>query len=113
MISFEVFRQLELKVAKITSAERISGSDKLVKLSLDIGAEPRTIVAGISKRYEPETLVGREIVIVVNLEPKKFIIKSESGDFELESQGMLLAANDDGPVLLTPDREVPPGSLIS
>lgn len=65
----------------------------------------RQIVAGIGKVYESETLVGKEIVVVANLEPRKLM--------ELESNGMLLAANDGGPVLLTTDREVPPGAPIS
>lgn len=98
-----ILKKIELKVGKILAAERVEGSDKLVKLSVDIG-EVRQIIAGISKFYEPEVLVGRQVVVVANLEPRMLM--------GLESQGMLLAADDDGPVLLTLDKEVKPGSEI-
>lgn len=96
-------------VGRIVSAEKVEGSEKLLKLRVDLGEADlpagRQIVAGIGKVYESETLVGKEIVVVANLEPRKLM--------ELESNGMLLAANDGGPVLLTTDREVPPGAPIS
>lgn len=113
MISFEAFKELEIKIVKVTGAERIPGSDKLIKIAVNAGSESRTIIAGIGKKYDPECLIGREVAIVANLEPKKFTIKSDFGENEFESQGMLLAANDGGPVLLMPDREVPPGSIVS
>ncbi len=106
MVNFEQFKEIELKVAKVLEAERVEGSEKLLKLKVDLGEpEPRQILAGVGKVYSPEEMVGREIIVVANLEPRMLM--------GLESQGMLLAANDDGPVLLRPDREVPPGSLIS
>jgi methionyl-tRNA synthetase len=106
MVKFEQFKEIELKVAKVLEAERVDGSDKLLKLKIDLGEEnPRQLVAGIGKVYSPEEVVGREIIVVANLEPRLLM--------GLESQGMLLAANDGGPVLLRPDREVPPGSAIS
>ncbi len=106
MVKFEQFKEVELKVAKVLEAERVEGSDKLLKLKIDIGEEnPRQLVAGIGKIYSPEDMIGREIIVVANLEPRMLL--------GLESQGMLLAANDGGPVLLRPDREVPPGSPIS
>ena len=87
------------------SAERVEGSDKLLKLQVDVGAESRQIVAGIGKQYAPEQIVGRQIVIVANLEPRKLM--------GLESQGMLLAASDEqGPVILMPEHEVPPGAEV-
>lgn len=109
MVSFEKFKELELKIGKVTEAERIEGSDKLLKLKVDFG-EPdlpagRQVLAGIGKVYSPEEMIGREIVVVANLEPRMLM--------GLESQGMLLAASDGGPVLLKPDREVPPGSSVS
>lgn len=105
MISFDQFKEVELRVTKILSAERVEGSDKLLRLQVSLGEEERQIVAGIGKRYDPDQLVGREIVIVANLEPRKLM--------GLESQGMLLAADSsEGPVLLQPDREVSPGSMI-
>ncbi len=107
MITYDDFKKAELVVAKVIAAERVPDSEKLIKLILDVGAEQRQIVAGIGKQYEPEQLVGREIVIVANLEPRMLM--------GLESQGMLLAAHDEngGAVLLAPDREVPVGSQIS
>ena len=106
MITYEDFKKVELKVAKILSAERIEGSDKLIKLSLDLGNEQRQIVAGIGKVYEPESLAGLEIVIVTNLEPRMLM--------GVESNGMLLAASsgDGEPVLIIPQKETPPGAEI-
>jgi len=105
IITFDDFKKLDLRVAKILSAEKVEGSDKLLKLEIDLGNEIRQIVAGIGKNYSPEKLVGREIIVVANLEPRKLM--------GFESQGMLLAANDEsGPVLLEPDKEVSPGVLV-
>ncbi len=104
MIVFDDFKKIELRIAKITAAERVAGSEKLLKLSIEC-PEPRQLVAGIGKAYEPEALVGREIVVVANLEPRMLM--------GFESQGMLLAANaEGGPVLLAPEKEVPPGTEI-
>lgn len=112
MISFEEFQNVELKVGKIMEATRVEGSDKLLKLAVDLhemdeGGAPvlRPIVAGIGKAYEPEALIGREIVVVANLAHRVLM--------GLESQGMLLAASDEnGPVLLMPDHEVLPGARV-
>ncbi|MDO8516274.1 MAG: methionine--tRNA ligase subunit beta [bacterium] len=112
MINYEHFSQVELRTAKVLSAERVEGSDKLLKLQLDLGEKseagesmPLQIIAGIGKAYEPEALIGKSIVIVANLEPRALL--------GLTSNGMLLAASgEDGPVLLVPDREIPPGSKI-
>jgi len=105
MISFEEFQKIELKVAKIIEAEKIEKSEKLLKLIVDLGDEKRQLVAGIAKYYKPEDLIGKEIVVVVNLEPKKLM--------GIESQGMLLAANVNGePVILIPEKEVPPGTKV-
>jgi len=105
MINFEEFQKIELRVAKIIKAEKVEGSEKLLKFEIDLGAEKRQLIAGIAQFYQPEDLIGREIVVVVNLEPRTI--------FGLESRGMLLAADDDGgPVLLKPDKEVPPGTKI-
>ncbi|MBU6141701.1 methionine--tRNA ligase subunit beta [Patescibacteria group bacterium] len=111
-IPFSDFEKVELRVAKILAAERVEGSSKLLKLSLDAGDKdeagtsvPRQVLAGIGKVYDPAAIVGREIVIVANLEPRMLM--------GLESNGMLLAASDDtGPVFLMPERETPPGSAI-
>src|SRR3989344_3442190 len=105
MISYDEFKKVDLRVAKILTAERVPSSDKLIKLQVSLGEEKRQIIAGIGKAYEPENLLGREIVIVANLEPRALM--------GLESQGMLLAADNDGkPVLLAPDAEVSPGSIV-
>ncbi len=113
-MTIDEFRKVELQVGKVLSAERVEGSEKLVKLMVDLGekdeageAKPRQILAGVGKAYEPETLVGREIVVVANLEPRKMM--------GLESNGMLLAANDieGNPVILAVEHEVPPGAIIS
>ena len=104
-INFEEFQKIDLRVGKIIEAERIEGADKLLKLKVDLGEEKRQLVAGIAKFYQSEDLIGKEIVVVANLEPK--ILRG------IESQGMLLAADVEGkPVLLKPDQEVPPGTKI-
>ena len=103
-ISFDDFKKLDLRAARILTAERIEGSDKLVRLAIDAGEGTRTLIAGIGKAYDPALLAGREIVVVANLEPRTIM--------GIESNGMLLAANDNGPVLLAPDRDVPPGTEI-
>lgn len=99
---------MELRVATVTAAERVEGSEKLLKLQLDLGElGARQIVAGVGKAYEPEQLVNTQIIIVANLEPRALM--------GLESNGMLLAARDgEGvPVLLRPERPVPAGSKIN
>ena len=105
MITFEDFKKLEIKIGKILSAEKIPEADKLIKLEIDLGTEKRQVVAGIAQFYEPDYLIGKEIPVVVNLETKK--LKG------VESQGMILAASVEGtPVLLCPEKEVPPGSIV-
>lgn len=105
MITYDEFKKVELRIAKIIEAEEVPGAEKLLKLQIDLGAEKRQIVAGIKKCYQAKDLVGKEIVVVVNLEPRMVM--------GIESNGMLLAASDDsGPVLLRPDKDVLPGSGI-
>lgn len=105
-IPFDDFAKLDLRVAKIMSAERIEGTDKLLRVELALGTEYRQIVAGIGTVYAPDQLIGKEIILVANLAPRT--IKG------IESQGMLLAASGpDGPVLLVPEKEVPPGAKVS
>lgn len=108
VIPYADFENIELRVARVLSAERVPNSEKILKLRVDLGGEPpaeRQIIAGIGKHYEPTALVGRAIVVVANLEPRMLM--------GLESQGMLLAADcAHEPVLLMPDREVPPGAII-
>jgi methionyl-tRNA synthetase len=85
-ITIEEFQKIQLKTAKVLTAERVPRSEKLIKLQVDLGAEQRQVVAGVGKKYEPEQLVGRTIVIVANLKPAKLM--------GIESQGMVLAAGD-------------------
>jgi methionine--tRNA ligase beta chain len=107
-IKFEDFAKLEIRIGKILSAEKVEGSNKLLKLQVDFGGElssPRQILAGIAKFYEPESLLGKLCPFAFNLEPK-----SLGG---LESQGMILCpSGENGPVLLHPDKDVPPGCLV-
>lgn len=106
MITYEDFKRLELKVAKVLSAEPVPGANKLLKLSIDLGGEQRQIVAGIAVAYQPEALVGKTIIVVANLAPAR--IRG------VESNGMLLAAvQGDQMALVTVDREIPPGSPVS
>jgi methionyl-tRNA synthetase len=105
LIGIEDFGKVQLRVGKIVAAERVEKSDKLVKLKVDIGTETRQIVAGIGKHYSPEQLLDRQIVIVANLKPAKLM--------GVESQGMLLAASSgDTLAIVTPEREIAPGSKV-
>lgn len=105
ILSFDDFKKLDLRVGKILKAEKIEGSEKLLKLEVDLGLEKRQLVAGIALQYPAEELINREIIVVANLEPRK--IK------DIESQGMLLAADDEqGPILLMPDKETLPGTPV-
>jgi methionyl-tRNA synthetase len=105
-LTAEEFGQVELRVATVVEAEAVPKSKKLVKLRVDLGGEKRTVVAGILQDYAPEILVGRQVILVANLKPATLM--------GVTSQGMVLAA--EGPdgriVLLQPDREVPPGSIV-
>jgi methionyl-tRNA synthetase len=106
-IAYDDFAKLELRIAKVLAAEKVPKADKLVKLSIDAGdPEPRTIVAGIALRYEPQDLVGKRIVLLANLAPRTLR--------GIESRGMLLAATHDGrPCVLTVEDDVPPGTRVS
>lgn len=104
-IPFNIFTQLDLRIGTITMAEAIESADKLLRLEVDIGEEKRQLVAGIRSAYAPDELVGKQIVVVANLEPR--VLKG------VESQGMLLCADGaEGPVLLAPERDVPTGAII-
>lgn len=104
-INFEDFKKLDIKIGKITAAEKIENSDKLLKLEVDFGGEKMQIVSGIAEFYTPESLIGKEAPFVVNMEPR--VLRG------VESRGMILAASVDGrAVILRPDEEVPPGSIV-
>ena len=104
-ITIDDFMKVQLKAAKVLAAERVPKSDKLLKLQVSLGAEQRQIVAGIGKKYEPEALVGKTIVIVANLKPAKLM--------GIESQGMVLAAGDsEVRGLATFAEDVEPGTKV-
>jgi len=107
LISIEEFARLDLRVAKVLAAERVEGTDKLLKLDVDLGTEKRQVVAGIAKHYTPEDLVGKQIVVVANLKPARLR--------GVVSQGMLLAGSTPDTsqlAVVTTDRELPLGSKV-
>src|SRR4029077_9813083 len=102
-ISINDFAKLDLRVAKVLDAKLVEGSDKLLQLTLDLGAEQRNVFSGIRSAYDPATLIGRQVVMIANLEPRKMRFGV--------SQGMVLCASgDDGPevFLLSPDSGATP-----
>ncbi len=117
MISFEDFKKVEIKIGKIVSAERVEGSEKLLKIMFDFGViSPETpevpaapqlvqILSGIAASYNPEDLIGKQVPVVVNLEPREMMGQMSNGM-------MLCAILDDKPVLMHPDKEVLPGSVV-
>jgi methionyl-tRNA synthetase len=107
-ITFEEFKKLELKVGEIRSAEEIVGADKLYKIKVDLGGEEREVVAGIKKFYSIESLIGKKIAVLANLEPR--VIRG------VTSFGMLLAASNEDKTdlsILMLDHDLPSGSKIS
>jgi methionyl-tRNA synthetase len=106
VITIDDFKKIDLRIARIKAAEAVPGTSKLVKLIVDLGTEERQIVAGIGSAYQPATLIGKEVVVVANLQPAK--IRG------VESSGMLLAAVDGTRIaLVVPDQEVQPGTPVS
>jgi methionyl-tRNA synthetase len=107
-ITIDDFAKLDLRVAEVLSAERVAGADKLLQLRVNLGTEERTVLAGVALAYAPETLVGRKIVLIANLAPRK--IRG------VVSHGMILAADageeNGGVAILSPDKDVAPGSRV-
>ena len=104
-IAIEDFSKVQMRVGQIIEAEKIPNSRKLLRLRVDIGSEVRQVVAGIAEAYDPASLVNRKIVLVANLKPVKLM--------GVESNGMVVAASDEGkPVLATFTEEVPNGTLL-
>jgi methionyl-tRNA synthetase len=105
-ISIDDFMKIDLRVARIVSAERVPNSKKLMKLEIDLGSERRTLVAGIAEAYDADALVGRHVAIVANLKPAKLM--------GIESNGMVLAASPDGgkPILVSFDTPPAPGTRV-
>ena len=105
IVTIDDFKKIELKIARILSAEKIQDADKLLRLEIDLGSEKRQIVSGIAQSYTPEQLIGKQIVVISNLQPRT--LKG------VESNGMLLAGQDENGIsLLIPDRELPDGTGI-
>jgi methionyl-tRNA synthetase len=106
MINFDEFMKVDLRVAKVINAKDIPEADKLIKVTVDLGNEERTIFAGIKGFYNPEELIGKNIVVVANLEPRKMRFGV--------SEGMLLAAGDDdeGVFLISPDEGSSAGQKV-
>jgi methionyl-tRNA synthetase len=105
LLGIEEFARWQLRVARVIAAEAHPKADRLLKIRVDLGTEERQLVAGIASQYTPEELIGKHIIVVANLKPAR--LRGEV------SEGMLLAASS-GEIIsvLTPDREVPPGSVI-
>ncbi len=106
-IEYEDFRKVDLRVGKVVKAEPVPGSKKLIKLIVDLGGEERQILAGLAKWYKPEDFVGKYVIVVANLKPKRMA--------GMVSQGMILAApcsGEEKPVLLTVEEPVKPGSQV-
>jgi methionine--tRNA ligase beta chain len=104
-INFEEFKKMRIRIGLIVEAERVEGTDKLLRLQVDFGDENRQIVSGIAEFYKPEQLIGKEFPFIVNLEPR--VIRG------VESQGMILAiSNGENIVLLKPQKKVPAGSNV-
>lgn len=106
IISLDDLQKIEIRIGAVESAERVEGSEKLLKLQLDFGEfGKRQILSGIGPWFSPDSLVGKQVPVIVNLEPRKML--------GLESQGMLMATDGEtGPVLLHPASKVLNGSLL-
>lgn len=113
MINFDDFNKLDIRIGTILEAEKVEGTNKLLKLLVDIGKDPltdsgqdkRTLVAGIAETYQPEDIIGKQLPILINLEPKKLR--------GIESNGMILAVDVDGKAtLIHPDKQVSSGAKI-
>lgn len=105
-IDLDTFKRIDLRVGLVKHAERVPGSEKLIRLVVDLGElGNRQIIAGLAKWYKPEDFVGKYIVVVANMKPRKMM--------GYESQGMLLATDTDPPVIITVEKEVKPGARLT
>lgn len=105
-IDIDTFKRVDLRVGLVKQAEKVPGSEKLIRLVVDLGElGNRQIIAGLAKWYKPEDFVGKYIVVVANMKPRKMM--------GYESQGMLLATDTDPPVIITVEREVKPGARLT
>ncbi|ACL11173.1 methionine--tRNA ligase subunit beta [Desulfurococcus amylolyticus] len=105
LIGIDEFQKIDLRVGLVKSAEKVPGSEKLIRLIVDLGElGERQIIAGLGKWYQPEFFQGKYVIIVANLKPKKMM--------GFESQGMLLATDTDPPVIATVEKTVKPGARL-
>ncbi|MEI8229545.1 MAG: methionine--tRNA ligase [Candidatus Peregrinibacteria bacterium] len=106
MITFEDFKKLDIRIGKVTSVEKVPDADKLLKFVFDVGSEERQIIAGMAEFFiDPSMLVGKEMPILMNIEPRMFR--------GYQSHGMIIAADVDGhPILLHPEKDIPAGSKV-
>jgi len=106
MITIEDFKKLDIRIGKIISVEKVPEADKLLKFVFDIGDEQRQIIAGMADFFpDLSGLVGKEMPILVNIEPRNFR--------GYKSEGMIIAVDVDGrPILLHPEKDIPPGSIV-
>jgi methionyl-tRNA synthetase len=104
-ITIDDFMKVKLRTAKVITCEKVEKADKLLKLTLKLGDETRTVLSGIAEHYKPEALVGRTVVVVANLAPR--------GMRGIESRGMILCADAGGKVIfVTPEKETPDGAEV-
>jgi methionine--tRNA ligase beta chain len=104
MLKFEDFIKLEMRIGTVIEAERVTGTDRLIKVIVDVGSEKRQVVAGFGHLHTPEELIGKQVPIVMNVEPA--MIKG------VESNGIFMALDDEHATLISPISEVPNGSKI-
>lgn len=105
MISYDDFAKLKIQIATIKSAEKIEGADKLIKLIVDLGDEERQLVAGIAQNHECEKLIGKQVPVLTNLEPREIR--------NVVSHGMILAVDEEkNAILLHPEKKVENGSTV-
>ena len=103
-ISYEDFTKLDLRAGTVIEAEKIEGSEKLLALKISLGDNNQKIIAGIGTKYAPDDIVGKQVIIIANLEPRKLMGHT--------SEGMLLAGGEDKPIILIPEDSLPDGSII-
>ncbi len=105
MVTIDEFAKLEMKAGTVLAAEAVDGSEKLIKMMVDLGEEkPRQVLAGLKLYYKSESLVGRQFIFAANLQPRVMM--------GFESQGMILCANAKKPICLRPSHKVPNGTLV-
>jgi methionyl-tRNA synthetase len=105
IISYEAFSEMKMIIATILEAEKVPGADKLLRLTLDDGKEKRTVVSGIAQHYTPQEIIGKQVLLLANLAPRK--LKG------IESRGMILMAESDGKLIfVSPESNVKNGSVV-